>query len=250
MPTTAPRALQVHLPAFEGPLDLLLHLIRQQRIDIYDIPIARITEQYLDQLEEWRRTDLAIAGEYLVMAATLVEIKTRMLLPTPPREEEDADTADPRAELVERLLEYQRYQGVVEALRVWEEDRRRVFFRGAAESLDDYHLPVSEDGLSAQTLLDALRSVLASAGVDETPVTAVVPRRRLTLRMKMAEVLRRVRAHPQGVPFSDLFELPCALHEIVLAFLALLELVRQRLVIARQRVPDAEILIVTREEPS
>ncbi|HSV72488.1 MAG TPA: segregation/condensation protein A [Chthonomonadales bacterium] len=243
MPTSAQRALQVRLPAFEGPLDLLLHLIRQQRVDIYDIPIARITEQYLDQLDVWRRTDLAIAGEYLVMAATLVEIKARMLLPKPPIDEDGASDADPRAELVERLLEYQRYEGPVEALRVWEGDRRMIYFRGAAENPDDYLLPIDTDALTPLALLEALRSVLASAGVSDSAITAVLPRRRVTLRMKMAEILRRVRAHSEGVSFSDLFDLPCAVHEIVLAFLALLELMRQRLVIARQRGPHADIIV-------
>src|SRR5438105_10379546 len=106
----ASSALQFHLPAFDGPLDLLLHLIRENRIDIYDIPIAQITEQYMEYLALWESLDLAVAGEYLVMAATLVEIKSRMLLPKPPPPEAD-EHDDPRAELVQRLLEYQRYQG-------------------------------------------------------------------------------------------------------------------------------------------
>src|ERR1041385_4079945 len=119
--------------AFEGPLDLLLHLIRANQVDIYDIPIAAITEQYLDALEQMEELDLGIAGEYVVIAATLIEIKSRLLLPQPPVSiEEEAE--DPRAELVARLLEYQQYQGSVETLRGWEELRRLIFFRGALEN--------------------------------------------------------------------------------------------------------------------
>src|SRR5207249_1940592 len=101
---------------FEGPLDLLLHLIRENEIDIYDIPIARIAQQYLDYVAMLEALDLAIAGEYIVMTATLLEIKSRMLLPAPPPIEGEA-VEDPRAELVQRLLEYQRYQESVETLR-------------------------------------------------------------------------------------------------------------------------------------
>src|SRR5438105_1143289 len=110
MPISTSNAPQFRLPIFEGPLDLLLHLIREQELDIYDIPIAIITQQYLEYLNEWEALDLTVAGEYLVMAATLLEIKSRLLLPQPPKNEDD-EIEDPRAELVERLLEYQRYQG-------------------------------------------------------------------------------------------------------------------------------------------
>src|SRR5258708_7061299 len=104
-------ALRFKLSVFEGPLDLLLHLIRENQIDIYDIPIADIAQQYLDYLTLWESLDLSIAGEFIVMAATLLEIKSRLLLPAPPKNTEDGEDDDPRAELVQRLLEYQRYQG-------------------------------------------------------------------------------------------------------------------------------------------
>lgn len=235
------------LPAFEGPLDLLLHLIRREQIDIYDIPIAEITRQYLDYLAQWEALDLAIAGEYLVMAATLVEIKSRMLLPQPPPAPgEDADE-DPRAELVEKLLEYQRYRGAVESLQEWEELRRRIHFRNGLENPDDYRLPVAAGALTASALLEALRRVLASADVDETPVSAVVPRRRVSLKMRMAEVLRRVRRHPSGVDFEELFELPCDLYEVVLTFLAVLELLRLGRIEAAQDHPAAPIVLTPTE---
>jgi segregation and condensation protein A len=257
MPLSAASALRFKLPVFEGPLDLLLHLIRENRIDIYDIPIAEITQQYLEYLALWEALDLAIAGEYLVMAATLLEIKSRMLLPQPPPEETGEEEEDPRAELVQRLLEYQKYQGTVETLREWEEYRRQLYFRGALENPDDYLLPLSEGVLNAGALLDALKRLLASAGVDEEPVTAVVPRRRVNLRMKMAEVLRKVRAHfeqavspranAEGLGFEALFELPCYRYDIVLTFLALLELLRLGRVRAEQRRPLGEITLFPAE---
>jgi len=214
-------------PAFEGPLDLLLHLIRANEVDIYDIPIVEITGQYLAYMEQMEALDLAVAGEYVVMAATLIEIKSRMLLPQapPPPGEEEAE--DPRAELVARLLEYQQYQGVVETMRGWEELRRLIYFRGALENVDDYMLPVPEGEATAQQLYQALHRLLVEAGVDEKPVTAVVPRRRLSLRMKMAEIARKIAASaPDGLAFESLFTLPYLRYEIVLTFLALLELLR------------------------
>ncbi len=247
LPTTS--APQFHLTVFDGPLDLLLHLIRENRIDIYDIPIAEITQQYLDYLALWESLDLTVAGEYLVMAATLVEIKSRMLLPKPPPPEAD-EMEDPRAELVQRLLEYQRYQGTVETLRAWEEHRAQIFFRGALENPDDYSLPVEAGEMSAGQLLSALKRLLSQAGVGEEPVTAVVPKRRVSLRMKMVEVLRKVRQSPEGMGFELLFEVPWQRYDLVLTFLALLELLRQGRLKAVQKRPMDEILLYPVEAPA
>jgi segregation and condensation protein A len=121
----------VTLPVFEGPLDLLLYLIRRQEIDIYDIPVARITEQFLDYLALMEALDIEVAADFLVMAATLMEIKSRMLLPRPPAElvEEEEDEEDPRAELVRRLLEYQQYKSVAGELNKRAAEQQRVFLR-------------------------------------------------------------------------------------------------------------------------
>ncbi len=223
-------------PVFEGPLDLLLHLIRANEVDIYDIPIAAITSQYLAYMELLEALDLGVAGEYVVMAATLIEIKSRMLLPLPPPAPGEEEPEDPRAELVARLLEYQQYQGTVETLRGWEELRRQIFFRGALENVDDYMLPLPEGEATARQLYQALHRLLTEAGVDDKPVTAVVPRRRLSLRLKMAEIARKIAAsHPAGLVFEDLFQFPCTRYEIVLTFLALLELLRMGRVRAEQK---------------
>lgn len=230
-------APRFHTPSFEGPLDLLLHLIRANEVDIQDIPIASITEQYLAYLGVLEFLDLTVAGEYLVMAATLIEIKSRMLLPLPPNPYEAEDEEDPRAELVARLMEYQQFQGTLETLKGWEELRRQIYFRGALENADDYILPVPEGAAAPIQLFQALHRLLVEAGVDERPVTSVTPRKRLSLRLKMAELARRIlEAGSDGMGFAALFVLPCPRYDIVLAFLALLELLR----LGRARVEQPE----------
>ena len=239
-PTTGrapgPPAPQFHIPNFEGPLDLLLQLIRAHEVDISDIPIAEITQQYLAYMEIWEALDLTIAGEYVVVAATLIEIKSRMLLPqTPGLSGEEGDEVDPRAELIARLREYEIYQGTVETLRTWEELRRQLYFRGALENADDYILPVPAGEANVQQLFQALNRLLAESGLDEKPVTSVTPRRRLSLRMKMAEIVRKLTtAGTAGLGFESLFVLPCPRYDIVLTFLALLELLRMQKVRAEQ----------------
>lgn len=231
-------------PVFQGPLDLLLHLIRANEVDIYDIPIAEITQQYLAYMEVLEALDLTIAGEYLVIAATLIEIKSRMLLPQAPAQSGEDEAEDPRAELIAKLVEYQQYQGMVETLRGWEELRRQIFFRGAAGNLDDYILPVPDGEADVSQLLSALQRMLQEAGVDERHVTSVVPRRRLTLRLKMAEVIRRAAAAGEnGLQFEMLFNLPCPRYDIVITFLALLELLRIARIQVVQKGPLLPIML-------
>ncbi|MCS6776723.1 MAG: segregation/condensation protein A [Chloroherpetonaceae bacterium] len=228
---------------FEGPLDLLLHLIRINQVDISDIPIAEITAQYLACIAMMEALDLTIAGEYLVVAATLIEIKSRLLLPAPPAPDMETPE-DPRAELVARLREYERYRSAVETLRAWEDLRRQLYFRGTFESVDDYILPVAPGQVGPEALCAALRSVLQKAGVDPAPVTTVIPRRRLNLRLKMVELLHRLRqAGTAGLLFDQLFQLPCPRYDIVLTFLALLELIRLGRARAEQDALDATIQV-------
>ncbi len=240
--------LKFHLPVFDGPLDLLLHLIRENKVDIYDIPIADITQQYLDFLSLMESLDLAIAGEYLVMAATLMEIKSRMLLPQAPSQNPEEEEEDPRQELVQRLLEYRKFQATVDTLEGWEEYRKLLYFRGALENPEDYFLPIEAGDISLNELQEALKRALHSAGVQEEKVTAVTPRRRVSLRMKMAEMLRKVRSCPEGLPFESMIEHPAYLYDIVLLFLALLELVRQGALRAEQETTGNDIILHIRED--
>jgi len=226
---------------FDGPLDLLLSLIRANEVDIYDIPIAVITRQYLSYMGMLEALDLEVAGEYLVIAATLIEIKSRMLLPQVPSAADD-EIEDPRAELVARLVEYQQFREVVETMRGWEELRRQIFFRGASGGSDDYILPIPEGEANVSQLLNSLQRMLNDAGMNERPVTSVMPRRRLTLRLKMAEVVRRAfAAGTGGIEFESLFSMPCPRYDIVITFLALLELLRIGRVRAEQTGPLAPI---------
>jgi len=239
-------------PAFEGPLDLLLHLIRVNEVDISDIPIAEITDQYLAMMDVFESLDLQIAGEYVLLAATLIEIKSRMLLPQAPPLAGEEPEEDPRAELVARLREYQLYQGTVETLRTWEELRRGLYFRGAAQETDDYILPVPEGEATPLQLFHALHRLLSEAGVDEKPVTAIIPRRRISVRLKMAEILRKINAAgADGLAFENLFILPCPRFDLVLTFLAMLELLRLLRVRARQPRQYGTILLygLSAEDP-
>lgn len=255
MPVAAsvPTALPpVALASFEGPLDLLLHLVREHKVDIADIPILQVTDQYLAYLRAAEEMNLTLAGEFVLMAATLLEIKSRMLLPRPPRDEagEDEDGEDPREKLVQRLQEYERYKMFVETLAGWEDDRRQLFFRGQAAYGDLYELPIAFGQLSAKSLLDALARLLTEvgAGGGEHEVTSV-RRQKMTLRLAMASLWRKVQAAEEtGLSFDECFPRPLVRLELVMTFLALLELLRQGKVAATQTGLLGEIWLTAQSE--
>ena len=237
----------VALPAFEGPLDLLLHLIREHKVDIADIPILQITDQYLAYLRAMEAMNLNVAGEFLLMAATLLEIKSRML-PAPPRAEDTAEEGeDPRLELVRKLEEYQRYKLFIETLAEWEDDRRALFFRGQGEYGGEYVLPVEFGALKPGALLKALHRLLAEAGDDGDRAVTSVRRQKMTLRLAMASLWRKVeRSGADGIGLEDCFEPPFVRLEVVMLFLALLELLRNRRVQAVQEVHLGQIILTAR----
>ena len=238
----------VAVPAFEGPLDLLLHLIREHRVDIADIPIVQITDQYLAYLRAMEEMNLNVAGEFLVMAATLLEIKSRTLLPKPPRAEEAEEGMDPRSELVQRLQDYQRYKAFIETLAEWEDDRRALFFRGQGDYGDLYELPVGFGELHPGSLLKARHRLLAEAGDDGGQAVTSVRRQKMTLRLAMAALWRKVqRSGETGVLLDECFERPFVRLEIVMTFLALLELLRQGRVQARQEALLDHIFLTAQE---
>jgi segregation and condensation protein A len=243
-------ALAVRLPVFEGPLDLLLHLIRENKLDIYDIPIAEVTAQYLDMLGLMEAMDLEVAGEFLVMAATLMEIKSRMLLPRPPAapvDEEDGE--DPRAELVQRLLEYEQYRQVAERFRVLEEEGRRRFTR-QAEPENEGEVPLEE--LRPNDLLRALRRMLASFAEAGPPI-ASLQRERINLRLRMRELWGRLQDSEEPLSFRSLFGggLRPSRLEVIVTFLAVLELLRLGRIRVTQSHPLADLMLHIRDvEPS
>jgi segregation and condensation protein A len=213
---------RVQLEMFEGPLDLLLHLIKKNEVSITDIPIAAITEQYLATLDIMQTLNLDVAGEFLVMAATLIHIKSRMLLPAGIDEEEEEEGVDPRDELVRRLLEYQRYKDAAAELEQREVLTRDVFVRASA--------PFEEAGprefreVSVFELLGALKRV-----IDRLPKDIVheVTLEKVTVREKMTLLLDRL--HREGrVLFEAMFDAVKSRMEVVATFLAMLELVKVR----------------------
>jgi len=227
-------SIQVQLENFAGPLDLLLHLIKTNEMDIYDIQMVEITEQYLDVIEQMKQLDLDVAGEFLLMAATLLHIKSRMLLPVSEEFEED-EGEDPRAELVRRLLEYQRYKQVAEALAEFPLLDRDIFSSNyrltefVAESEDEVSVGVYQ-------LTEAFHRILKSV---PTEVFHEVVREQLSVAEHVQLVLEKLTGK-QRISFSEIFTSPSR-QELVVTFLATLELVKMRMIKVEQANAFGEI---------
>ncbi|MBN1883873.1 MAG: segregation/condensation protein A [Deltaproteobacteria bacterium] len=233
----------VKLDIFEGPLDLLLYLVKKNEYDIFDIPIARITEQYMEHLELMRVLNLDIAGEYLVMAATLAHIKSRMLLPVPEPEDGEGDEGDdPRMELAMRLLEYQRFKDAAQTLSTFDILMRDVFLRGA-EAERDSGEEVLED-LSIYELVMAFRKILMEAPKDSLHEIIVDE---MSLQEHIDD-MERIIAAKREVVFHDLFPRGADRGMVVLTFLALLELIRNMRVRIYQADTFGVIRIYWRED--
>ncbi|MEE9219565.1 MAG: segregation/condensation protein A [Acidobacteriota bacterium] len=228
-------AYRVQLPVFEGPLDLLLHLIRVNEINIYDIPIVEVTRQYGEHLEMMQELNLELAGEYLIMAATLIYIKSKMMLPRPPSEEEPRE--DPRAELRDRLLEHQRFKEAAQSLAQRDQEAARVWSLGAPAA----ELTQGEVAIEATLydLLTAFQSVLRSIGEDLR-----LEFRRDTLRV--ADAISRIWELLELVPsllFDELLRRQRSRAQCIVTFLALLEMMRLQMLRATQVRRGGEILI-------
>ena len=217
-----PYALQVFLEAFEGPLDLLLYLIRRQNIDILDIPIAQITEQYVQYIELMSELQLELAGEYLVMAAMLAEIKSRMLLPRPQVDEEDEE--DPRAELVRRLQEYERFKKAAQDISDLPRLERDVFV--ASADAPDRKVTRKLPDVTMKELLIAFHDVLKRA---EMFSNLHVQREPLSVRQRMSEILTRIKAG-QFTGFQDLFDPEEGRMGVAVTFIAVLELLKESVI--------------------
>ena len=217
-----PDALEVILEAFEGPLDLLLYLIKRQNLDILDIPVADITGQYMQYVELMKSLNLELAAEYLVMAALLGEIKSRMLLPR--QSEEEDDEHDPRAELIRRLQEYERYKKAAEDIDEMPRVGRNVHLAAAEPPV--YERQKQHPDVDLKEVLLALQEVLNRADMFESHQ---VSREKLSTRERMTQVLDRL-AHDRFVPFVSLFSVEEGRLGVVVTFLAILELVKESLV--------------------
>ncbi|MGE0885769.1 MAG: ScpA family protein [Blastocatellales bacterium] len=233
---------RVRLEVFEGPMDLLLYLIKKDEIEIKDIPIARITEQYLEYLSLMRELDIAIAGDFLVMASTLIYIKSKMLLPPAPKIEGEEDlNEDPRAELVERLLEYQKFKSAAQMLHSRGEIEAAVYTRGALET--DKSNP--EVSATVFDLLRVFREILKRA---ESEAEMEIHREEVTMAEKLAQIHARLDSGEE-INVREIFEQSRTKRELILTFLAFLELVKEFKIHLVQRELFGEIFARKRTEP-
>lgn len=226
--------LSLKLSAFEGPLDLLMHLIEKDKIDIYDIPIVSITEQYISYLRNLSEFDMEVASEFLVMAATLLQIKSRMLLPKAPVSDEE-DEADPRQQLVEMLMEYRRIKQIASDLALMKEQadrycQRRPMFADMCERVLPHY--------SVGKLLKALASMV---NADNTPAAYIEPQA-FSVQEKMAAILKRLQKKPHGFLLNELFASGVS-GEKVAAFLGVLELLKMGLITINQSEQFAPIYV-------
>jgi segregation and condensation protein A len=229
-----PDALEIILEAFAGPLDLLLYLIRKENLDILDIPMAPLTRQYLEYVEAMRATNLELAAEYLVMAATLMEIKSRLLLPRPPAAEEAEE--DPRAELVRRLLEYERIKKAAQQLDELPQVGRDVLAVSVwVERVVSGQLP----GVEPRDLAEAWRGLLHRARLS---AHHRVSREQLSVREHMSGILRRLQER-RVVEFAELFDPALGVAVLVVTLLAVLELARESLLELTQSESFAPIYV-------
>ena len=241
---------KVALPVFEGPLDLLLHLVKKHELDVFDIPVAFITKRYVEHLELMRSLNLEIAGEYLLMAATLAHLKSRELLPPDPsqvEEVEDGEEIDTRQELIRRLLEYQKYKAAGGALSERPVLGRNVWVRGSDTDdvvTEDVAQEAPLEDVPLYALVEALAEVLAKAKLK---ISHEVTVERLSISDRMNQLVDRLTAEG-AFSFTSCFDLeadsPEALkYAVVVTFMAVLELTRLKLIRIAQQEDDANILI-------
>ncbi|MFB3854193.1 MAG: ScpA family protein [Vicinamibacterales bacterium] len=234
----------VHLQAYEGPLDLLIHLIKKNEVNIYDIPIALITREYLEYLELMRELDLDVAGDFLLMAATLIHIKSRMLLPRPDPTQEDPEE-DPRQVLVQRLLEHQRYKAAAGLLHECETLREAQWVRPDERiqpiAGEDYEPELEVDLFS---LLTAFRDVLERA---RSRPKVPLPAEQVPIETRIEQILAKLSV-TEACGFEDLFDEAAGVADVIVTFLALLEMIRLRMVRIFQAGARGPIRVYRREE--
>lgn len=251
-------AIEVKLTAFEGPLDLLLHLIQKNKVNIYDIPIAMITEQYLDYLDQMRQADLDIMSEFLVMAATLLRIKSQMLLPKEVNEEGEEE--DPRAELVQRLMEYKVYKYASEELKDWEIEAGKCLYKVPTlpEEVATYKEPIrpqeiiERQGVTLEHLKEVFEFVMRRRTDKLDPVRSQfgeIKQDEVKIEDKMMHIRDRIKKSKK-MSFQGLLEKQATKVEVVVTFLALLELMKMGNIKVVQEDIGSDILISETEPDS
>lgn len=227
--------LKVKIGEFAGPLDLLLYLIRQEQANIFDIPIAKITDEYLKYIRLMKRLDIAVAADFLVMAAQLIEIKSKMLLPRDPQAEIDEEIEDPRKELIDQLLEHEKFKAAAEVLHERTTIEQAVFTRGKIESDDNN----AEVNATVFDLLTVFEKILAR---HKTEIKMEIHREEVSLADMIAELKRRVFAETE-ISVSHFFQTLGSRRELVTAFVAVLELVRSESIKLFQRATFDDIVL-------
>ena len=243
------KGIPVKLQVFEGPLDLLLHLIDKNKIDIYDIPIVEITNQYMEYIQAMDRADLNVMSEFLVMAATLLDIKCKMLLPKEVNEEGEEE--DPRQELVEQLLQYKMYKYMSYELRDRQVDGEKLFYKGATipDEVKEYEEPVDLDtlldGLTLTKLNDIFQSIIKKQADKIDPVRSKfgrIEKEEVSLSDKMTYV-EEYSLHHGHFSFRSLLEAQSGKMEVVVTFLAILELMKMGKIVVSQEYTFDDIKI-------
>ena len=226
----------INLECFQGPMELLMHLIDKNKIDIYDIPIASLTEQYIEYLDRYRSFNIEITSEFIIMAATLVQIKSRMLLPRPPKSQEDEEEVDPRQELIERILEYKRFKEVSNVMEEMQQVQGRCLTR---EPMDIPVRHLAPRQLSLHELVEAFANVIAvRQELKLSPV--LVSHEEYTIEEKMEELISRLHQRGGKMNFFAVFG-GHSRSELIATFLAVLELIKLKTISVYQQNQYGEI---------
>lgn len=241
--------LQLVLSDFQGPLDLLLHLIRQSKIDIYNIPIAEITEQYMEYLHKMNVLQLDIAGDYLVMAATLMRIKSQLLLPQAPTEQHTTasdNTVDPRSDLVAQLLTYQAFKSVAQTLKQQEKKRRQLHAKPlSALAAKDQEIRLKPGVKVAADLARAVADLLQKQDLSRR--SPQIKAEKITLKQAQTAIMEQLQLQPQTT-FGNLLRQQAGIEEVVTKFMALLELIKKQVIVVQQTDYQADILVQLRSK--
>ena len=230
---------------FEGPLDLLLHLIKTSKMDIYDISIEEITKQYIEFIKRMKEMNLDIASEYLVMASELIEMKSRLLLPTSKNEEDDDYEEDPKEKLINRLLEYKKYKDMVDTFKVLEEERKEIFTKEPINLSEYKENKVSNDGeITLEDLINALNGFLKRKE-EEKPRETKITKRELSVTQRTTQI-RDILIKKKKVSFFDLFEIRTKEY-VVVTFLSILEIAKHGEITITQD-DNFNNIVISREE--
>lgn len=243
---------KVVLNTFEGPLDLLLHLIEKAKVDIYDIPISEITDQYMEYLNKAEEIDMEITSEFLVMASTLLEIKSKMLLPSVKEDNEgiqmEMEEVDPRMELVKRLVEYKKYKKAAEKLKDYEQRQNKVFYK-PKEEISQYITEDAEedtvlDDIELEQLADILNNILKKRKIKAEPIDInEIQRDEITLEECMEDLKFRLNVE-RKIEFSQLFDENTTNSEIIITFLSILELAKLKYIRVKQKNNFSDIILI------